>query len=80
MTLSGKVNDLRLTLAGAGYLDAARLNASQSFVDSSGVGHAVVNAGDRLTVNLSGIGSVEYIGPPQLERNNSGLGKVTQRQ
>jgi len=79
VALSGQVTDVRLTLAGAGNVDAAGLKAHQATVDSSGVGHAVVNASDKLNVNLSGIGSVEYIGTPQLEKNISGIGKVTQR-
>ncbi len=79
LALAGKVTDLNLNIGGAGNLDAAHLQAQQATVDSSGVGRAVVNASERLSVTISGVGDVEYLGSPHIQKKISGLGRVTQR-
>lgn len=48
-------------------------------VRSSGVGSAVVNASEQLDATVSGVGSVEYVGFPQVQESEEGVGDVKKR-
>jgi hypothetical protein len=65
---SGKARELTLSLSGAGDVRAAELLTEEAKVSVAGAGHVVVNAEKALRVSLSGAGSVEYFGNPELRR------------
>jgi Putative auto-transporter adhesin, head GIN domain len=79
MTIEGNADSLDLNLEGVGNYDGAGFKTKQAKIYSKGVGGAVVNVSDRLDVLVSGIGSVEYIGSPKVQKSGEGLGQIKQR-
>lgn len=76
MELSGKANQQDVNLSGAGAYNAEHLEARRATVNSSGAGFAIVRASEMLRAEISGIGYVEYVGNPTVNREISGLGIV----
>ncbi len=79
MTIAGDVDVLNLDLAGVGSFQGEGLQVKQATVHHSGVGSAVVKVSEVLDVTVSGVGSVEYIGSPQVQKSVQGLGSVKKR-
>ena len=79
MTIEGAADSLDLSLEGVGGYQGERFKTEQAIVYSEGVGSAVLNVSDRLDVSVSGVGSVEYIGAPKVQKSGKGLGQVKQR-
>ena len=76
ITVSGEVDRQTVEIDGAGSYDAADLQSKEAVVKHSGAGLAVVQVSDQLDAIISGIGTVEYIGDPQVTKDVSGLGSV----
>jgi hypothetical protein len=74
--LSGKADDVKLSISGSGAYDTAALACTTASVDISGSGSATVNASDRVTANVSGSGSVRYLGNPAVEEHVAGSGSI----
>ncbi|MGB5959509.1 MAG: DUF2807 domain-containing protein [Coleofasciculaceae cyanobacterium] len=79
MTITGNVDVLDLSLSGVGSFNGEQFKTKQATVRHEGVGSAVVNVSEQLDATLSGVGSVEYIGSPQVRQSTKGVGKVKQR-
>jgi hypothetical protein len=79
ITVAGEVTRQTVELNGAGSYEAAELKSQQAIVKHSGAGLAVVQVSDTLDATIDGIGSIEYIGDPQVTQDVSGLGSVRQR-
>jgi Putative auto-transporter adhesin, head GIN domain len=79
MAISGSVDVLDLNLSGVGSFQGREFKTKQTVVRSRGVGSAVVNASEYLDADLSGIGSVEYLGSPQVRESVRGLGRLKKR-
>jgi hypothetical protein len=79
ITVSGEVNRQNVEINGAGSYEAAELKSREATIENSGAGGAVVQVSDLLDVTISGIGSVEYIGDPEVREDISGLGTVRRR-
>ncbi len=79
MTIEGNADSLDLNLEGVGSYEGEHFKTKQAIVHSQGVGSAVVNASDQLDVSVSGVGSVEYVGSPQVRKSGQGLGQVKER-
>jgi Putative auto-transporter adhesin, head GIN domain len=79
MSIEGNADSLDLNLEGVGNYDGVGFRTKQATVRSEGVGSAVLNASDRLDVSVSGIGTVEYIGSPKVQKSGEGLGHIKQR-
>jgi Putative auto-transporter adhesin, head GIN domain len=79
MSIEGAADSLDLNLEGVGNYDGEGFKTKQAKVHSEGVGSAVLNASDRLDAVVSGVGSVEYIGSPKVQKSGQGLGQVKQR-
>jgi hypothetical protein len=79
MAIAGSADVLDLTLSGVGSFKGEELKTKQATVRNSGVGSAVVNVSDQLDADLSGVGSVEYVGSPQVRKSGRGLGDVKRR-
>jgi len=76
-TLSGTVRRLRVEVAGAATVDARDLAAEIVDVVIRGVGEVSVTARDRLAVEISGTGEVQYAGHPrEVTQRISGAGEV----
>ncbi|QSJ14437.1 DUF2807 domain-containing protein [Nostoc sp. UHCC 0702] len=80
MTIAGSVDVLELTLSGVGSFQGENFKTKQATIRNSGVGSAVVNVSEQLDATVSGVGSVEYIGSPQVRRESvRGVGSVKKR-
>lgn len=74
--ISGKVDELRMQLSGAGDFDAFDLITRDAEIDLSGAGGARVYATEKLDVTISGAGSVRYRGEPEVHKKISGIGSL----
>lgn len=79
VAIAGNVDVLDLTLSGVGSFNGEALKTKQAIVHSKGVGNAVVNVSEQLDASVSGIGSLEYIGSPQVNKSMKGIGKIKER-
>jgi hypothetical protein len=79
ITVAGEVAQQSVELNGAGNYDAAELKSQRATVRHSGAGLAVVQVSDTLDVTIDGLGSVEYIGDPEVTQDIDGLGAVNKR-
>jgi Putative auto-transporter adhesin, head GIN domain len=79
MAIEGSVDSLDLRLNGIGSYRGDRFKTKQTTVHSDGVGSAVINVSDQLDASVSGVGSVEYIGSPKVQKSGQGMGNIKQR-
>jgi len=79
MTLAGTVDSQALTISGTGDYNGEDLESTTAKVTIDAAGNAVLRVSDRLDATVSGVGSVEYIGDPQVTKDVSGVGSVEQR-
>jgi hypothetical protein len=73
---NGEVQTQQITVSGGGNYHARGLQSAEAEVRLSGLGNAMVRVSERLVVNISGAGSVRYLGSPSVEQSVSGLGRV----
>jgi hypothetical protein len=79
MRLTGAVDAQTVTISGTGKYDAEGLPSATAEISIRGAGNAVLRVSDRLDATVSGVGSVEYIGDPQVSKDISGVGSVKRR-
>jgi hypothetical protein len=79
MTLAGTVDSQAVTISGTGDYNGQDLQSATAEVTIDAAGDAVLRVSDRLDATVSGVGSVEYIGNPQVTKDVSGVGSVEQR-
>jgi hypothetical protein len=79
VVVDGTVDELMVSLSGAGKLDAGSLQAETVELSITGAGKADVAASKVLKVSISGAGKVTYSGNPQVEKKISGAGSIRQR-
>ncbi|WP_300008193.1 DUF2807 domain-containing protein [Pseudonocardia sp.] len=79
VTASGAADAQSVTISGTGKYDGEDLQSATAEVDVNGAGSAVVRVSDRLDAAVGGVGSVEYIGDPQVTEDVSGVGSIQQR-
>ncbi|MCP2727396.1 GIN domain-containing protein [Limnofasciculus baicalensis] len=79
IAIAGNVDVLDLSLSGVGSFNGAELKAKQATVRNKGIGSAVVNVSEQLDATVSGVGSIEYIGSPQVKESVKGMGAIKKR-
>jgi Putative auto-transporter adhesin, head GIN domain len=79
VAIAGSADVLDLNLSGVGSFQGEAFKTKRATVRNSGVGSAVVSVSEQLDADLSGVGSIEYVGSPQVQRSGRGLGTVKQR-
>lgn len=79
ISMTGEADSQDVDISGAGSYRAENLESKRAKIDLSGAGHAVVKVSDALEANISGLGSVEYIGNPTVSQNITGFGNITAR-
>ena len=79
IAIAGNVDVLDLELTGVGSFDGQALKTKQAQVRNKGVGSAVVNVSEYLDASVSGLGSIEYIGSPQVTESVKGMGTIKKR-
>jgi hypothetical protein len=77
--LAGTATEQHIEISGASEYNAGELASRDATVDVSGVGRVVLRVEKTLDASISGAGSVEYYGNPQVKKSISGVGKVRQR-
>jgi hypothetical protein len=77
MTLGGAAKTARMTLSGAGALDAGALSVGELISDSEGAGDHILHAVKSAAVTARGIGKVVVLGRPVCTVRNVGSGSVT---
>jgi len=78
--LAGEATEQRVAISGAAEYNAERLASAQANVSVSGVGHVVVRVEKALTASISGAGTIEYYGNPDVKEHISGVGRVKRRE
>ncbi|UKO98733.1 GIN domain-containing protein [Nostoc sp. UHCC 0870] len=79
IAIAGSVDVLDLDISGVGSFQGEGLKTKQATVRHMGVGSVVVNVSQQLDATVSGVGSIEYIGSPQVRESGRGLGSVKKR-
>lgn len=77
--IAGSVSEQRISISGAGEYDAGRLASDTASVSVSGVGKVLVNVSRMLDAEISGAGTIEYLGDPEVRRSVSGVGRIRRR-
>lgn len=75
--ISGGADSQDIDISGSGNYRAEDLRSKEAKIDLGGAGSAIVNASDELNAEVSGSGSVEYIGDPTVHQDVSGVGRVS---
>ena len=73
---SGTADELKLILSGLGSFNAADLRSNKADVELSGMGSATVRVEEELAATITGAGSIEYFGHPDVQQSVSGAGSV----
>ncbi|MBC7333857.1 MAG: DUF2807 domain-containing protein, partial [Actinobacteria bacterium] len=59
----------KISISGVGSYDAKELESRNCKIVISGTGKATVNVSETLDINMSGIGSINYIGNPSVTQS-----------
>jgi len=73
---SGAVDTLQVSLSGVGNLEGKYLMTQTTNVKHAGFGKSLVNVRKKLDVTITGTGTVEYIGSPDVRKSILGVGRV----
>ena len=76
---AGSLAEQAISIAGAGDYRAPGLASQSARIRVSGAGRAVVNVAKSLDAEISGAGSIEYLGDPVVRDHISGAGRITRR-
>ncbi len=76
VNLTGRTQSQSIDISGAGSYSTKEFASKDCEVSISGLGRAIVNVSDTLDINMSGLGSVEYVGKPAVSQDISGGGSV----
>jgi hypothetical protein len=76
LVLGGTAEALRLSMSGAGSVDAEAMTAKDLNVSLAGVGSIKARATGRVTGDASGVGSVKVTGTADCHVEKSGVGSV----
>jgi hypothetical protein len=76
LAANGTATRLTVNVMGAGDVAARDLAVKEADLNLSGAGKATVRVSDTLKVRLTGAGSVEYLGSPQVDSLVTGGGTV----
>jgi hypothetical protein len=75
--ISGSVADQDINLSGGSDYEAGDLESKYATINSSGGGDSIVWVVEKLDVDISGGGNLEYYGNPQIYSSTSGGSNVT---
>lgn len=77
LTLTGNSLSHKAILSGASNLKASELITKNTDITLNGAGAAIVHASGKLKAQLSGVGSIKYLGNPVTKNTNiSGIGQI----
>jgi hypothetical protein len=73
----GKVENQSIEISGGGDYEARGLESDTTDVHLSGLGSVTIRVHDHLEVDISGGGTIQYLGDPTIEKSISGLGSIS---
>lgn len=76
--VAGRVGEQTISISGAGTYRAPRLVSDRADVKVSGAAKVVVNAARTLDATISGAGTIDYLGNPDVRQQISGAGRIRQ--
>ena len=77
---AGQIDELTVSMSGAGNADLSKLIATDARVRVSGVGSIFVHPKDTLDATMNGVGAIFYSGSPRkVNTHMNGLGTISQR-
>jgi hypothetical protein len=76
---AGEADEQQINISGSGTYRAEDLESKEVKINVAGAGLAVVNVSEELDAEISGVGSVEYIGDPTVKQDVFGVGQVSRR-
>lgn len=76
MTLGGTAKTARMTISGAGMVDAGALSVAELISDSEGTGDHIFRAVKSAAVTTRGVGKTVVLGKPNCTVRNAGSGTV----
>ncbi|MGF1663133.1 MAG: head GIN domain-containing protein [Kineosporiaceae bacterium] len=76
ITLAGSAARQSAQSSGSGDVLACDLDSDEAEVDTSGSGDVELSVSERLTMTVSGSGSVRYVGEPDVSEDTTGSGDV----
>jgi hypothetical protein len=74
--IAGQVHEQEVSLSGVGCYEASKLATRRTCIQLRGAGQATVWAHEHLDIDVSGLGSVDYIGNPKVTRRIHGPGGI----
>ncbi|HVC80906.1 MAG TPA: head GIN domain-containing protein [Chloroflexota bacterium] len=77
-TGAGTAGTQYVSITGAGNYFTKQLQSTQATISIAGTGSATVRVSESLNVEIKGIGTILYVGTPQVRQQISGIGAVTQ--
>lgn len=78
---NGRLDELTVFMAGAGYADLSNLVADTTKVTVTGVGRVFVHPADTLDATMNGIGAILYTGSPrEVNTHMNGLGTIGRKE
>jgi hypothetical protein len=78
--MGGKADKQEINITGTGAYQTQNLKSKEVQIDVAGAGSAIVNVSEKLDAEISGVGSVEYIGDPTIKQDVIGAGRVSKHQ
>jgi len=80
LEINGKVDELNITLNGAGGVEGKDLQAKHVKARVNGVGDVEVTATKSIDARVSGVGEIDYWGKPDREKTRvGGLGEINRK-
>ena len=76
--MGGKADQQEINISGSGIYQGENLESKEGKINVAGAGSAIVNVSKELDAEISGVGSVEYIGDPTIKQDVIGAGKVSE--
>jgi len=71
--LSGEINSLSIFIDGVGDLEGRGLLSTECSISGTGTANIVVSVSEILDIDFQGIGSIKYIGDPEINENVGNL-------
>jgi hypothetical protein len=75
--MGGKAAEQEIDISGPGTYLAENLKSKKVRIDVAGAGSTIVNVSEALDAEISGVGSIEYIGDPTVKQEIIGAGRVS---
>ncbi len=74
--LSGEAQNTNFAIEGSGRVDARELLCRENISRIKGSGAMVINASSLIDASISGAGTLQYAGSPEVKQNVKGNGRV----